>query len=207
MSKVVQLQELLLRSRRLPWLVLGITLAILAGTILLAGYQLRQSIRREIVRRDAEVLYAVALMLQQEVAEEMAGVTPPDDPINQSVVLLKTSRLGGVLAARLFDGVGRFVETFPPDVRDGALDSASLRSMQAPTARCCGSGFVRRVLIAPKYVSIPAAMLLSWPIWTWMKAPLATLPSTQARTGHCFGKTAVAPGMRMARLSWTPPEM
>jgi signal transduction histidine kinase len=124
---MLPLQPLLLRSRRLPLLVMGVTLVILAATIVLAGLQLRQRIRAQIVGRDAAVLHAVALMLQYEAAQETETAGEADDPVNQSLLLLKTSRLGGVLAARLFDHDGRFIEAFPPDVLEAALDANALR--------------------------------------------------------------------------------
>lgn len=136
MNKLLQIQQALLRSRRLPLLVLGLTLAILGSTILLASWQLRQKIRDQIARRDAEVLHAVALMLQYEAANEQEALDP-DDTADQSLVLLKTSRLGGVLAARLFAPDGRFVEAFPPDVVESSLDAACLPQLRrlSPVSR------------------------------------------------------------------------
>jgi signal transduction histidine kinase len=131
MHKVLHLQQLLLRSRRLPLLVIGLTLVILGGTILWASLQLRQKVRDQIIRRDAEVLHAVARMLQYEAASATNDLVATDDQISQSVVLLKTSRLGGVLAARLYDRDGQFVEAFPPDVLDAPLDPACLRQLIA----------------------------------------------------------------------------
>jgi len=131
MHKVLHLQQLLLRSRRLPLLVTGLTLAILGGTILWASHQLRQKVRDQIVRRDAEVLHAVARMLQYEAAIGTNDVATLDDEVSQSVVLLKTSRLGGVLAARLYSREGQFVEAFPPDVVEAPLEAASLLQLKA----------------------------------------------------------------------------
>ena len=66
MERVLHIRKLLLRSRRLPWVVLGLTLAILAGAIALTTEQTRQRIRNQMVGRDGEVLDAVALMQQPE---------------------------------------------------------------------------------------------------------------------------------------------
>lgn len=126
MEKVIQIQQLLLRSKRLPWLVSSLALAVLAGTILLASFQLRQRVREQIARRDAEVLQAVALMHQREVAKDLGELGGIDDPINQLTVLFKTSSLRGVLAVRLFDGDGRFLNGYPKEVLAARLDSAFL---------------------------------------------------------------------------------
>lgn len=126
METVTQIQRL--RSRRLPFLVIGVTLTILGGTILLARQQLRGKIREQIIGRDGEGLHAVALMLFQQHEEEAEAdiVGPIEDPANQLTVLLKASRLKGVLALRLFDAQGRFVEAFPLHVREANLHSADL---------------------------------------------------------------------------------
>jgi|YelNatPaOPRAMG01_1025707.scaffolds.fasta_scaffold02221_9 signal transduction histidine kinase len=127
----------LLRSRRLPWVVTAAMLAVLAGTIMLASWQVRRNTRAQIAARDAELLYGVALMLQHEQAAELEWVFDPDDPLQHSFVLLKASQLGRVLAARLFDREGRFIEAFPPDVRPAHLPAAALRQLRSftPTSR------------------------------------------------------------------------
>lgn len=130
MEKVLQIQRLLLRSRRLPWVVIGLTLAILGGTILLATLQLRAKVRKQIASRDGLVLQAVAAMQQYEEELDPAVVGGLDDPANQLLVVLKTSRLKGVLAARLFDADGRFVEAFPPNVREAALPAEDLPALR-----------------------------------------------------------------------------
>ena len=112
MEKVLRAHRLLLRSQRLPWIVMALTLAILAGTILLASGQLRRNVRGQMARRDAEVLHAVAQMLQLEVAADLESAADIEDPVHQLTVLFKTSNLGSVLGARLFDGRGRFVQAF-----------------------------------------------------------------------------------------------
>lgn len=135
MEKVLQLQRLLLRSRRLPVLVLGLTLAILAGAILLTTLRVRERIREQIAGRDGEVLHAVVLMeYANEVDMGMAG--PITDPGNQLGLVLKTSELKGVLGVRLFDPAGRFVDSFPPDVTEAQLDSRDLSALQALKPRC-----------------------------------------------------------------------
>ncbi|HWN95533.1 MAG TPA: HAMP domain-containing sensor histidine kinase [Methylomirabilota bacterium] len=122
MKKLASIQQLLMRSRRMPWLVVALTLAILGGTIFVARQQLRSKVRDQIVGRDAEVLHAVAQMYLDETAKDD---TAPD--VGQQIfVMLKTSKLGGVMGARLFDAGGRFVEAFDKDVLEADANPADL---------------------------------------------------------------------------------
>src|SRR6185503_13947040 len=105
------------------------TLASLAGTILFATLQLRSKIREQIAGRDGEVLDAVAFMYLAADLPDIELVGPLTDPGNQLDVVLKTSRLKGVVAARLFDTNGHFARAFPPTVREAGLDAQSLRGL------------------------------------------------------------------------------
>ena len=128
MERITQIEQLFLRSRRLPWVLIGVTLLMLAATILLASLQLRAEIRKQIAGRDGEVLHPVAI-LQLEAEIELLG--PITDPANLLPVVLKTSRLlKSVVATRLFDANGRFVEAFPPYVQEGALEAENLPALR-----------------------------------------------------------------------------
>ena len=130
MENISPIEQLLLRSRRLPWVLIGVTLASLAGTILFATLQLRARIREQIAGRDGEVLDAVAFMHLATDLPEIEKFGPITDPENQLGVVLKTSRLKGVVATRLFDANGNFARAFPPNVRDAALDPQSLQGLR-----------------------------------------------------------------------------
>lgn len=129
METVRHLEDLLLRSRRVPVVVIGLALAVLAGVVALTTWQVRHRIREQIAGRDGEVLHAVALMYYAEDVEEgLAG--PVTDPGGQLSVVLKTAQLRGVLGVRLFDPDGCFVEGFPFDVTDPQLDPAHLPALR-----------------------------------------------------------------------------
>src|SRR5262245_17802985 len=102
MENISPIEQLLLRSRRLRWVLIGVTLASLAGMILFATLQLRAKIRHQIAGRDGEALDAVAFMYLTEDLEELKLLGPLTDPENQLGIVLKTSRLKGVVATRLF---------------------------------------------------------------------------------------------------------
>ena len=76
MEKITQIEHLLLRSRRLRWVLIGLTLVILATTILLASLQLRTGIREQIASRAGDVLHAVALMQLEADAREIEPLGP-----------------------------------------------------------------------------------------------------------------------------------
>src|SRR5216110_2508187 len=101
MDKITQIEQLLLRSRRLVWGLIGVTLLILGSTIVGASLQLRAKIREQIAGRDGEVLHAVALRQLEEDGEQPELLGPISDPANLLPVVLKSSRLKGVVAARL----------------------------------------------------------------------------------------------------------
>src|SRR6266496_646003 len=130
MENISPIEQLLFRSRRLRWVLIGVTLASLAGTILFATLQLRTRIREQIAGRDAEVLDAVAFEHLAADMPEIELLGPLTDPDNQLGVVLKTSRLKGVVAARLFDSNGNFARAFPPNVRDATLDPKSLQVLR-----------------------------------------------------------------------------
>jgi signal transduction histidine kinase len=132
MEKVAQIQQLLLRSKRLPWVVIGLALVILGGTILVGRQQLREKIRGQLIERDGEILHAVALMHLQEFEEDASSdlLGAADSKENLLTVLLKTTRLKGVLAARLFDPNGRFIEAFPADAIETDLAVGDLSGLK-----------------------------------------------------------------------------
>ena len=130
MERITQIEQLFLRSRRLPWVLIGVTLLTLAATILLASLQLRAEIRKQIAGRDGELLHPVAILQLEADAPELELLGPITDAANLLPVVLKTSRLlKSVVATRLFDANGRFVEAFPPYVQEGALEPESLPAL------------------------------------------------------------------------------
>jgi len=130
-ERILQIRQLLLRSKRVPWVVLGLTLGILAGAILVTTQQTRLRIRQQIAGRDGEILYAVARMQMPDCAEDADLVGRIEDPGNQLTVILETSRMSGVMGARLFDTNGQFVESFPADVVEHPIDPDDLPALQA----------------------------------------------------------------------------
>ncbi|MBK7999169.1 MAG: HAMP domain-containing histidine kinase [Verrucomicrobia bacterium] len=130
MERIVNIQKLLLRSKRLPWLVLLTTLLILAGVIALTMQQTRSRIRAQIAGRDAEILHAVARM-QMPMNAAADAVEDADEPENLLTVILQTSKLSGVMGARLFNADGKFVESFPVEMFEAEISEDDLTTMDA----------------------------------------------------------------------------
>ena len=110
----------------MPWLVAVLSLGILGATILVARVAVRDGVRAQIIARDGEILHAVALMPD---TGDLASAEPGDsirDPATQLTLMLRTSRLRGVLAARLFDTEGREIQSFPANVRPADLPPGDL---------------------------------------------------------------------------------
>jgi signal transduction histidine kinase len=129
-ERLLQIQTLLLRSRRLPWVILSASLVILGGAIVLTTAQTRARIRAQLAGRDGEILHAVAQMQQPAGAETEAVLGSMDDPANQLSVVLQISRLGGVMGARLFDADGTLIAPFPEYVLDGTLTADDLDTLK-----------------------------------------------------------------------------
>jgi signal transduction histidine kinase len=129
MERVLQTYRSLLRFKHLPSFVIAFTLAVFATTIWTITRQLRSGIREQIVRRDAEILHAVALMHQFDDPEELGARI--EEPADQFVLLVETSRLKRVIAARLYSGEGDFVSAFPDDVAASRLADSDLRQLRS----------------------------------------------------------------------------
>jgi signal transduction histidine kinase len=110
----------------LPRVSILVTLAVFAATLFVAGLPLRRQIQEQLAGRDGEALYAVAIMQQLAEEEEWGDGTMGDTPADLFTVLLKTSRLKGVLAARLFAPDGSFWAAFPETAREDALTAEEL---------------------------------------------------------------------------------
>ncbi|HYG36317.1 MAG TPA: HAMP domain-containing sensor histidine kinase [Clostridia bacterium] len=105
-----------LRCQLLPVLAIALGLAVLAGIILWAKEQSRHAIQQQIASRDAEILYAMALVHQLPTVS--GDTAPATEPVDQLNLMLEISRLKSVLAVRVFSPEGGFLNAFPPYIRE-----------------------------------------------------------------------------------------
>jgi signal transduction histidine kinase len=131
-----QIERMLLRSRHVAWGMTVLTLVVLGFAITLTTRQVRDRIQAQIMGRDAAVLHAV-LLTQLEESGDPALAMDASDPMRQLTAVLVTSRLMGVLGARLLDAQGNFFESFPPIVREIDLSAEELEAVRGlrPEAR------------------------------------------------------------------------
>jgi signal transduction histidine kinase len=123
LSKNELVQSAVVRSRRVPILIIGLTVLVVAVTIGLTTRQVRSGIRAQIIGRDAAVLHAVLTTH----LDQQHNLDPLDqEPTGQLTAVLVASRLKGVLGTRLFDSDGAFLESFPPMVREAELSESHL---------------------------------------------------------------------------------
>src|SRR5688572_2824893 len=103
MENLLRFPQQILRSRRLPVLIVGLTLTVFGAAIYLGTVHLRKTIRTQIINRDADILYAVALMQQLKPSETTELGAEIEHVADQLNVALQVSELKGVIATRLFN--------------------------------------------------------------------------------------------------------
>ncbi len=107
----------------IPILVVMITTLIYGSLIFFMGLKSRREIRSQIINRDAEVLYSLTLM-EFNRAEEEALANPwlMDIGTDLLTVVLKTSEMKSVIAVRIFNHEGQFIDALPLEFLKGELD-------------------------------------------------------------------------------------
>ncbi len=133
MEKILSLQRQLFRSRRSALTAIALTLLILACAIFAVQMGFRHRMRAQIAQQEAEILQAIALLQHQ--ADEASGefVDSAEGPESYFDEMLKISKLRGVIAVRLFDKEGAFVNAFPSFATEGGVsdeDFSRLKNLQ-----------------------------------------------------------------------------
>ncbi len=114
---------------RLLWVTLAFVLGIFGGTVWFVSVREDQEIKPGIIRRDGEILQAVMLMQQLSEQHDDPDFSMKDEA-SQFELLLKASRLKGVIGARLFDPHGHFVMAFPENVVRREISPADFAQLQ-----------------------------------------------------------------------------
>jgi signal transduction histidine kinase len=130
MGVASQIERPIQRSRWVPFLVVGLALAVLGGTLAWSAFDLGARIHSQIVRRDGEILDAVTLM--QHLNDQKSGGTIASltDPGEQFQLALEVSRLRNVLGVRLYSADGKFANAFPAYITETALPASDLAQLQ-----------------------------------------------------------------------------
>lgn len=148
MADLVKWRSRLARSRWLPVAVILVTVAVLGGIVHGARLRLASALREQLAGRDGEVLHAVmqSRQLGDEVPEPIASI---EDPTEQFAVMLRASRMKGVIAVRLLHPDGRFANALPVNVVEASLRSEFLPRLRAlrPASRFHPAGSLHDVFI------------------------------------------------------------
>src|SRR5258708_34419196 len=93
--------------------------------------RLRERPRQQIVNHDGEILHVISLL--QQAADESGDelLSSLDDPAEQFNLMLRISRLEGVLGIRLFTPAGKFYTAFPAYITKRELPAQELASLRA----------------------------------------------------------------------------
>lgn len=115
----------------------GIIFAIIVFGVAIHFARVRSAnlIKEQIINRDASVLYsAICLMRDESFSTVSSDLELPSEQMN---LILKISNLKGVIAVRLFDRNGKFVNGVPVSVKEADLDETELMQVKAlnPHAR------------------------------------------------------------------------
>jgi hypothetical protein len=119
------------RDAASPWRVAGAlmaTLLVFAAAMALVSLSLRAGLREQVLRREGEVLHTVALM-QRDVVEETTRELGLEGVDQSLEVALHTSKMRGVLAVRLFDAAGAFLDAVPVEVFETTLEPAAIEPL------------------------------------------------------------------------------
>jgi len=124
-------------SRAHPGKVAVLVLLAIGGMLgaAVAGitWWLRADLREQILHREGESLYAVALMQQAVEKDRAGGPGAATDPDHLVLTALQTSRLRGVLGARVFDRAGGLLDSMPTTLQlapPGPPEWAELRALK-----------------------------------------------------------------------------
>lgn len=129
MNGSFDLEKYIPRTRRAFGVVMLIALAVLAFTVFTGLLFIRQMVREQIGRRDAEALYATTLMVQLDLSSPDGVEVRTDEQIGFDAAV-RASRLKGVLGIRFYDTEGNFRDSFPATIQPQPLPADALQSVR-----------------------------------------------------------------------------
>lgn len=114
-----------------PILMMGMTLLIFGAVIAGVTLALRVQIRNQILHRESEALFSATLLQRDLLLESGEGVELGQNDFDLFAIVLRTSRMRGVVAIRLFDPEGGFFDSVPVAVEDTDLADATVAQLAA----------------------------------------------------------------------------
>ncbi|WP_158277339.1 HAMP domain-containing sensor histidine kinase [Opitutus sp. ER46] len=187
------------------------TLLVFAGVVAYVSLWLRQGLREQVLRREAETLTEIAAFQLATEAESLAKLGLPEAPGELLNAVLKTSKLRGVFAVRVLDADQNFAGALPlpwTETPPAAKDWAQL-AQGVPVARLHARESAAEVIgLAPPTTAGRAAepLVETWlPLRATDKAPLAGVAQMWT-DGHAVAMEFAAIDRRVllqALLAWT----
>lgn len=133
-----------LKPGRVLFIALLATLAIFAGLVFGITLKLRERLRDQVLRREADSIHAVALM-QMRAAENQLALLHGDAAVDAVfLAVLESSRLRGVMQVQLFDSAGALREAIPPAIDETVGPRWWRADPRAPAARFIRDGALTR---------------------------------------------------------------
>lgn len=133
MSNSFDLEKYIPQTRRAFGGVMLIALAVLAATVVSGLLLIRQMVREQIARRDADALYATTLMEQMYLADLDGNNVRSDEQIGFDAAV-RASRLEGVIGIRFYRLDGTFRDAFPATIQPRLLTDDALHAVQHMTS-------------------------------------------------------------------------
>jgi signal transduction histidine kinase len=130
MSLTPHIEKLMPRTRRAFAVGVLLALGVLAATILSGLLYVRGLVREQIIRRDAEALYATTLLAQLDAVALNGNEVRTEEQVGFDAAIL-ASRLKGVIGIRYFKPSGEFSDAFPATILPLPLGPRTLASVQA----------------------------------------------------------------------------
>lgn len=142
-------------------LIVTLTVTVFAVVVAFVTLQLRSALRDQVLRREGELLAAVASMQFASSVAELGPLGPADVPGELTDAALKTSRFRGVLGIRVFDATRHLINGVPvvwSEDPPAAADWSALAASQS-VARLHREPVSALVGVAPEP---PVPLLEAW---------------------------------------------
>lgn len=117
--------------------VLAVTLVVFASVVAYVGVSLRSGLRDQVLKREAQTLTELACFQLASEAQALSGLGVDDAPGGLLTAVLKTSKVRGVFAVRVFDASQRAVDAVPIPWTDAPPAAPDWRELMSghPIAR------------------------------------------------------------------------
>src|SRR5687768_12388072 len=128
------------KPRRVLFTVTLATVAIFGGLVALLTFRLREQLRDQVLRREAEAIHAVALMQLGREEERLSEFAPEFALDDMFAAVLESSKLRGVLAVQLYDAQGVLRQSSTPAPEDAENSKWWPNRLPVPRARFIADG-------------------------------------------------------------------